>query len=101
MLTVAHQTQLAHQHVEAALKARPEAKAARKAWKAFATRLEAHFSTLVEHGHHLDTVVQSLAGAAEGGQAPVPVLRVLGDAYVRTDQLQKALDTYRQALRRL
>ena len=60
-----------------------------------------HFSTLVENGHHLDTVVQSLSGVAEGGQAPAPVLRVLGDAYVRTDQLQKALDTYRQALRRL
>ena len=60
-----------------------------------------HFSSLVEQGHHLDTVVQSLAVAAEGGQAPSPLLRLLGDAYVRTDQLQKALDTYRQALRRL
>ena len=47
MLSVAHQTQLAHQHVKAALAARPEAKAARKAWKAFATRLEKHFPLLV------------------------------------------------------
>ena len=47
MLSVAHQTQLVHQHVVAALKARPEAKAARKAWKAFAARLETHFPTLV------------------------------------------------------
>ncbi len=43
MLTVAHQTQLAHQHVAAALKARPEANVARKAWKAFAARLDTHF----------------------------------------------------------
>ena len=58
-------------------------------------------SVLVEHGQHLDTVVQSLEGAAGAGQAPVPVLRLLGDAYMRSDQLQKALDTYRQALSRL
>ncbi len=61
----------------------------------------AHLSVLVEHGHHLDTVVQSLESAAQAGPASAPVLRLLGDAYVRTDQLQKALDTYRQALRRL
>ena len=33
--------------------------------------------------------------------APVAVVQLLGDAYVRVNQLQKALDTYRQALRRL
>ena len=33
--------------------------------------------------------------------APVPVVQLLGDAYVRANQLQKALDAYRQALRRL
>ena len=60
-----------------------------------------HLSTVVEQGHHLDTVVQSLEGATASGSAPVPVLRLLGDAYLRNDQLQKALDTYRQALRRL
>ena len=48
MLSVAHQTQLAHQHVVAALKARPEAKAARKAWKAFSARLDTHFPQLVQ-----------------------------------------------------
>ena len=61
----------------------------------------AHLSVLVEQGQHLDMVVQSLESAAGAGQAPVPVLRLLGDAYLRNDQLQKALDTYRQALRRL
>jgi hypothetical protein len=61
----------------------------------------AHLSVLVEQGQHLDMVVQSLESAAGAGQAPVPVLRLLGDAYLRDDQLQKALDTYRQALRRL
>jgi tetratricopeptide (TPR) repeat protein len=60
-----------------------------------------HLSAVVEQGQHLDTVVRSLEDATAGGSAPVPVLRLLGDAYVRTDQLQKALDTYRQALRRL
>jgi amylosucrase len=47
MLSTTHQTQLAHQHVTARLAGRPEAKAARKAWKAFATRLETHFPTLL------------------------------------------------------
>ena len=61
----------------------------------------AHLSVLVEQGQHLDTVVQSLESAAGAGQAPTPVLRLLGDAYLRNDQLQKALDTYRQALSRL
>jgi tetratricopeptide (TPR) repeat protein len=60
-----------------------------------------HLSVVVEQGQHLDTVVQTLADVAAAGSAPVPVLRLLGDAYLRTDQLQKALDTYRQALRRL
>lgn len=65
------------------------------------TTAVAHLAALVEQGQHLDTVVQSLESATGAGPAPAPVLRLLGDAYVRTDQLQKALDTYRQALRRL
>jgi len=60
-----------------------------------------HLSVVVEQGQHLDTVVRSLEDATAKGHAPVPVLQLLGDAYLRTDQLQKALDTYRQALRQL
>jgi tetratricopeptide (TPR) repeat protein len=60
-----------------------------------------HLSVLVEQGQHLDTVVQSLESAVGAARPPVPVLRLLGDAYMRTDQLQKALDAYRQALGRL
>jgi hypothetical protein len=60
-----------------------------------------HLAPLVEQGQHLDSVVRSLEGAAGGGQAPAPVLQLLGDAYLRNDQTQKALDAYRQALRRL
>ena len=48
MLSVAHQVQLSQQHVTAQLAARPAAKAARKAWKAFASRLDAHFPTLLQ-----------------------------------------------------
>nr|WP_315231785.1 alpha-amylase family glycosyl hydrolase [uncultured Albidiferax sp.] len=48
MLSVAHQVQLSQQHVTAQLAARPAAKAARKAWKAFASRLDTHFPTLLQ-----------------------------------------------------
>jgi hypothetical protein len=55
---------------------------------------------LVSDGQMVETAITELEGAAEA-RASVPLLRVLGDAYVRGNHLQAALDTYRQALRRL
>jgi hypothetical protein len=55
----------------------------------------------VESGHDLPAVIREMESVAPVDTAPVPVVQLLGDAYVRTNQLQKALDTYRQALRRL
>jgi hypothetical protein len=56
---------------------------------------------LVEEGQLLDTVIVELEPAAQQPAASVPLLRVLGDAYARSNQLDQALQTYRQALRRL
>ena len=55
----------------------------------------------VEGGEDLPGVIRELERAASAEAAPVPVVQLLGDAYVRANHLQKALDTYRQALRRL
>ena len=58
-------------------------------------------SALVEQNQHVELVMSELEAASADKHAPVPVLRLLGDTYMRTDQLQKALDTYRLALSRL
>jgi tetratricopeptide (TPR) repeat protein len=55
---------------------------------------------LVATGQMTDAVLVELEGAA-GATASVPLLRVLGDAYARSNRLEQALETYRQALRRL
>jgi len=55
----------------------------------------------VEAGHDLPGLIREMESVAPVDTAPVPVVQLLGDAYVRANQLQKALDTYRQALRRL
>ncbi len=55
----------------------------------------------VESGRDLPGVIREMENVAPVDTAPVAVVQLLGDAYVRANQLQKALDTYRQALRRL
>jgi hypothetical protein len=59
------------------------------------------YAPQVEAGDDLDAAVRALESLAASPQAPAPVLRVLGDAYVKRDQLQAALDAYRRALSRL
>jgi amylosucrase len=91
MLSVAHQTSLAHQHVKKQLSARPEARASRKAWNAFAKRLEAYFPALLdelstlygERPDFLDFMADLLAHAF--------------DAWVARPDDLKALDVRREA----
>ena len=49
----------------------------------------------------MESVITELEGVVDSPRASAQLLRVLGDAYVRSDRLQQALDIYRQALRRL
>ncbi|MEP7355853.1 MAG: hypothetical protein ABI847_01275, partial [Anaerolineales bacterium] len=65
------------------------------------TEIMASWTQRVEAGHDLHAVIREMESVAPVDTAPVPVVQLLGDAYVRANQLQKALDTYRQALRRL
>jgi len=55
----------------------------------------------VDAGADLDHTIRELESLAKADQAPAPVLRLLGDAYVKADRLPRALDAYRQALSRL
>jgi cytochrome c-type biogenesis protein CcmH/NrfG len=58
----------------------------------------ATYGKLVESGEDLNLLISDLEGAV-GTQGENARLRtVLGDAYMRNGQLQKALDAYRQAL---
>jgi hypothetical protein len=59
------------------------------------------YAALVEAGGGLTTVIANLENAT-GQYRDRPLLRrLLGDAYMRNGQLQKALETYRQALDQL
>ncbi|MFQ5409101.1 MAG: hypothetical protein ACE5FI_11865, partial [Anaerolineales bacterium] len=58
-----------------------------------------HYGKLLKSSDVLDTVIADLEQAAsETFDAPVELLQTLGDAYMKGNQLQKALDTYRRAL---
>ncbi len=56
---------------------------------------------LVATGQRMDDVIADLEEHVARRQATPPLLRVLGDAYMRNNRLQKALDTYRLALGQL
>ncbi len=61
----------------------------------------ADYAALVETGEGLNTIIADLE-VATGQHRDQPLLRrTLGDAYMRNGQLQKALETYRQALDQL
>jgi tetratricopeptide (TPR) repeat protein len=53
---------------------------------------------LVASGQMVDDVIERLEDFAPNQPGATSLLRVLGDAYMRSNQLQKALDAYRQAL---
>lgn len=54
---------------------------------------------LVTEGQFVEDIIADLEAAAT--PTSVPLLRVLGDAYARNNRVEQALETYRQALRRL
>ncbi|MBE2200390.1 MAG: tetratricopeptide repeat protein, partial [Anaerolinea sp.] len=62
------------------------------------TRAVHAYQTLVESGQGLSILIADLETAAHRTPRQPTVRRLLGDAYMRNGQLQKALDTYRQAL---
>jgi cytochrome c-type biogenesis protein CcmH/NrfG len=49
----------------------------------------------------VDEVIVELEGHTARRRSTPPLLRVLGDAYMKNNRLQKALDTYRTALGQL
>jgi tetratricopeptide (TPR) repeat protein len=56
---------------------------------------------LVATGQMVDDVIVEIEQRAARRRPTPPLLRVLGDAYMKNNRLQKALDTYRQALGQL
>jgi tetratricopeptide (TPR) repeat protein len=59
------------------------------------------FERLLEADTVSETLISELAQAVQAHPNDSALQRVLGDAYVRTNQLELALDSYRKALRKL
>ncbi|MCB8943420.1 MAG: tetratricopeptide repeat protein [Ardenticatenaceae bacterium] len=56
------------------------------------------YRQMIEHGHGLSALIADLESAASEHEQQPRLRRVLGDAYMRNGQLQRALETYRIAL---
>lgn len=56
------------------------------------------YKQLIESGQGLGIIIPDLETAVQSNPKEPTIRRLLGDAYMRNGQLQKALDTYRQAL---
>jgi tetratricopeptide (TPR) repeat protein len=59
------------------------------------------FAYLVNTSQFLDEIIAELEAFTGASRGASPLLQVLGDAYMKNDRLQKALDTYRRALEEL
>ncbi len=59
------------------------------------------YGDLIKSGLVLENVIADLEEANEHHPNTPEILRALGDAYMRDNQLQRALDTYKQALQGL
>jgi hypothetical protein len=59
------------------------------------------YSELITSGHLTADVINDLEAAVINNADQPELLRTLGDAYMRENQLQKALDVYKQALLKL
>jgi uncharacterized protein HemY len=57
-----------------------------------------HYGELMESGANLSVLIGDLETAAGRYSRQPLITRLLGDAYMRNGQLQKALDMYRRAL---
>ena len=56
------------------------------------------YAEVIKSGVMLEEVIADLEAANENHPNTPEILRTLGDAYVRDNQLQRALDIYKQAL---
>jgi cytochrome c-type biogenesis protein CcmH/NrfG len=61
----------------------------------------AHFEPLINASYELETVIGELTKVVAAQAKSPRARRLLGDAYMRRGDLQKALDTYRSALDQL
>lgn len=59
------------------------------------------YSELIHSGGILEDIIADLEAANQKNPGMPELLRTLGDAYMRNNQLRRALDTYKQALRQL
>ena len=59
------------------------------------------YSELIASSHLLGDIITDLEAAALKRSDQPELLRTLGDAYMRDNQLQRALDAYKQALKKL
>jgi competence ComEA-like helix-hairpin-helix protein len=53
-----------------------------------------HYSKLIEEDQLLESVIEDLIEAQKQFPVDINIYELLGDAYMRTDQLQEAIDTY-------
>ena len=56
------------------------------------------YQSLIESGEGLNVIIGDLEIAASKYQDQAKLRHLLGDAYMQNGQLQKAMDTYREAL---
>ncbi len=59
------------------------------------------YDDLVKAGALLDQVIDDLENATDSHPSVPALWQLLGDAYMKTGQLQKALKIYRQALKKI
>ena len=55
------------------------------------------FKSAIKHKKNIPNIIRLLENAAEANPKNINILQVLGDAYMREDRLQDALDTYTKA----
>jgi tetratricopeptide (TPR) repeat protein len=59
------------------------------------------YQDLIESAHGLDQIIESLSGNLARFGSQVAIHEVLGDAYARNGQLNRALASYQMALKQL
>jgi tetratricopeptide (TPR) repeat protein len=56
------------------------------------------YAGLVKRKRQLNSVIQDLQKAVEGGSVPPAVWQALGDALMKADRLNEAIESYRHGL---
>lgn len=55
------------------------------------------YGSLIKNNHNLEEIMEDLQGLLSKHPISIPILQTLGDAYMRADRLQEALDSYSKA----